>query len=303
MTTYTKTGAKPSLANPVVNPERFINYDQPGFPYRSLPNNTNQEFIFVVDGIDNNGNGIIDEGFNGIDDDGDGVIDPGFNGIDDDGDGIVDNWAEQFYPGSPPGTLPGPGGEFEQETFAGPQFSPGVTFANKPYTILRRPVPSSGAREVTLPAGVVIDMTTWYPQVFGLGHVSERSRLPVDPFNGYVDILMAPNGEIVQASSNAYAGTGAPFYHFWLAERDDVYAPQAQAGIPYLLPMPAKTPYYDDVNHLATPIPTTFLKGDRRLLSIFTKTGQISTTTINRFDARTPGLPFLDAQMGVNETP
>ena len=42
-----------------------------------------------------------------------------------------------------------------------------------PYTIQRRPAPTSNAREVSLPTNVVIDMTTWgYPS---LGEPDPRS--------------------------------------------------------------------------------------------------------------------------------
>ncbi len=81
------------------NPERFVNY---GPSYVSYPGSTyggsmSFEFLYLVDSIDNDGDGIVDEGFDGIDNDGDGIIDPGYNGLDDDGNGKVDDWYELYY--------------------------------------------------------------------------------------------------------------------------------------------------------------------------------------------------------------
>ncbi len=76
------------------NPERFVNF---GPTQLSNPSNQYFEFLYLMDGIDNDGDGAYDEGFDGIDNDGDGVIDPGFNGIDDDGNGQVDDWYEVYF--------------------------------------------------------------------------------------------------------------------------------------------------------------------------------------------------------------
>ena len=111
---------------------------------------------------------------------------------------------------------------------------------NIPYTITRRPVVSPGSRETPLPSNVVVDLTTWNPSVFGTGFVSERSRLPVDPTTGYVDILLNPNGTVVpttEYSSPSSFGMNSAFYHFWLAERGDLFDPVANPSVPYLLPM------------------------------------------------------------------
>ena len=99
---------------------------------------------------------------------------------------------------------------------------------NISYTITRRPVVSPGSRETPLPSNVVVDLTTWNAQYFnanfsgttGVSYVSERSRLPVDPTTGYVDILLNPNGTVVpttEYSSPSSFGMNSAFYHFWLA--------------------------------------------------------------------------------------
>ena len=93
------------------NVERYVNFGPPGYvrqlpiaiPAVSVQNNpdpTNAgsthfpEFLQVVNGQDDDGDGWIDEGFDGIDNDGDGIIDPGYNGIDDDGVNGIDDPGE-----------------------------------------------------------------------------------------------------------------------------------------------------------------------------------------------------------------
>ena len=61
----------------------------------------------------------------------------------------------------------------------------------------------------------------------------ERSRLPVDPFTYYVDIMICPSGLVVQGGPGSGNGdyislspaSSQPFYHFWLTEREGVSAP------------------------------------------------------------------------------
>jgi prepilin-type N-terminal cleavage/methylation domain-containing protein len=324
MTTFTKTGAKPNPpTNPVVNPERFLNLDTPGgsrfitLPVgATAPSGTvsGPEVLFLVNGQDDDGDGYIDNSFDGIDNDGDGLIDPGFNGIDDDGINGVDDANEVFLRiiggtlvydtrtfGNPTGYNP----EFEHES------PPGVpaldftssTFINQSYTIERRAVPSQGAREVLLPADAVIDLTT-------ANLTQERSRLPVDPFSGYVDVLIGPNGSVMRLQQNSGVAEPAPFYHFWIAERSDVFAPVATLNVPYLLPMPTETIGYPNALDTTGRV----MKGDRRLVTLFTKTGQITTNTIDSFDGRlaNPALsppqfgvqtPFLQSQLGLRASP
>ena len=54
-----------------------------------------------------------------------------------------------------------------------------------------------------------------------------------------MDILLNPNGTVVpttEYSSPSSFGMNSAFYHFWLAERGDLFDPVANPGIPYLLP-------------------------------------------------------------------
>jgi prepilin-type N-terminal cleavage/methylation domain-containing protein len=356
-------------AGVAVNPERYINFGMPG------TTNTYREFLFLVNGLDDDGDGLIDEGFDGIDNDGDGVTDPGFNGIDDNGNGKVDE-PEELYYAATGGTV---GGEYEPEQFLGNQFAPHVNlsddpadydpimgtqiggvpgngfidepqewFNNKRYTIIRRPVVTPGSRETVLPSGVVIDATTWNAgtirQTTAGVNVSppplpERSRLPIDPYTQTVDIMVAPSGQITPGGagtsgalgSSTAAAVNVPFYHFWLAEREDVFptiggafvqnsasSPQVaqlkanpnynpgptlaarNANRPYLLPMPEGTSLYEDTSPVLFPS-NTFLKGQRRLVTLFTRTGQTLTTDDVQFLGNDTNYPYYAAQAGARE--
>jgi prepilin-type N-terminal cleavage/methylation domain-containing protein len=295
------------------NPERFINTGPPA-PFPKVP-----EFLFLVNGLDNNGNGFVDESFDGLDNDGDGIVDPTYNGLDDDNNGIID---DEYTVG-----------EYEAEKLDGSLGAPGASLSGLSYTILRRPVVAPGARETTLPAGVVIDMTTWNAATSTLtaknpGPVlqPERSRLPLDPYTFYVDIMIGPNGQVVQGGAGAANGdyntfapsANQPFYHFWLTEREGVVPPlfgfqtftnksQSSLNIPalnpnygssatsqnYMLPMPQGTPNYTGA---------TFLTGERRLVTLFVKTGQIVSNSIQSFNGYDTNAPFYDAQSGIKES-
>jgi hypothetical protein len=120
--------------------------------------------------------------------------------------------------------------------------------SSQEYTIKRRMVPSANSAEVGLPADVVIDATTalggyvdssinpplFVPQLAPPNvnysntlTMSERSRLPIDPYTRYVDIIFQPDGQVVtsSASSVTSAPFQVPFYHLWLADRGDVFPP------------------------------------------------------------------------------
>ena len=211
---------------------------------------------------------------------------------------------------------------------------------------------SPGAREVTLPAGVVIDLTTWNAPSVALaaglaGPVlqPERSRVPVDPYTFYVVILLSPGGQVIQGGaggSNGDFNTGSPmanqpFYHFWLTEREGVvpsgplwgsnttfanssgdsklYIPNPNPNYGatvtsqnYLLPMPKGTPGYTPMpngtatgttSYSTTPV---YLTGERRLVTLFVKTGQIVTNSIESFNVNDTNQPFYDAQSGTKES-
>ena len=303
------------------NPERYICY--PAAQTSTGANYTAAgwvpEFLNLTNGIDDDGDGWVDESCDGIDNDGDGIIDPAFNGIDDDGANGIDDPGEVYY-----NRIYGRNSltynEFEQEVFVGVFSSTSIGRGN--YTISRRPVISPNAAEVTLPAGVVVDLTTWNAASSHDGNtltptLPERSRLPVDPFSGHVDILIDQTGRVVPPGAGSGGGgyyalspiASLPFYHFWITEREGVVAPlwdPASVTLPYapapnpaygtqyfLLPMPQGTPNYAN---------TSYLKGERRLVTLFTKTGQIVANSIELFDGNDTSTPFYAPQSGTKES-
>jgi len=270
------------------NPEKFVNVD-PDLPALYIEEPTGgsyyyPEILFVV---------------NGKDDDKDGFVDNGFDGVDNNLDGNIDEWAEWAE------TETWPTGFVNSPEIAGSPYQ-GV-----PYTIIRRPVPSPGARETVLPSNVVVDLTSSFL------NVPERSRLPVDPFSGVVDVLLDPSGAVVPAmqySSPASFGLTSSFYHIWLAERSDLAEIQttgsgttlAAAPLlstkPFYLPMPlgqnaGATPNaYDALVAANATLP--FLKGEMRLLTLFTRTGNLMITDRPLFNVDDVNQPYLAPQRG-----
>ncbi len=237
------------------------------------------------------------------------------NDLDDDGDGLRD---EAFPLNSPIPPFPGERGlEFVTNLV---QIQSAAATQNRPltYTIQRRPVQSPNAGEFRLPGDVLIDATS-ANRSDGLN--SERSRLPIDPFTRTVDIMIGPNGEVLPTDTGeAFDGlqsvTGGqsigttgflPYLHFWLAEREDVYEPfpaytdangfpsagfQGNGNNPngsYVLPMPQGTPGFNE---------SIALEGRLRLVTVFTRTGQILTREIDYFDVGNINAPFLSAEAG-----
>ena len=319
------------------NTDRFINNGPPAsvtFPRVAGSN----EFLIVTNGLDDDLDGFTDESFDGLDNDGDGVVDPAYNGLDDDGNNIVDD--ENTF------------GEYENEKIIGALAAPGSNLLGLTYTISRRPIASPGARETTLPEGIVIDMTTWNAPTSGLNPNNkatgpvlqpERSRVPVDPYTHYVDIMISPSGQVVQGGAGSgnsdynslSPGANQPFYHFWLTEREGVMQPLFGSSsflikntanamkndgvgfVPnvnpnygstatsqnYMLPMP-KDVFKN--NNITMPAPydvgPVYLTGERRLVTLFVKTGQIVSNSIENFNVYDTNAPFYDAQTGTKES-
>ncbi|MFO0889277.1 MAG: prepilin-type N-terminal cleavage/methylation domain-containing protein [Isosphaeraceae bacterium] len=287
---YTIVG--PMVAGPEAgNSEYFVNVGPPGTEspmFRTILVNgntisTRPEFLLLVNGLDDNKDGFVDNGWDGVDNN-------GVNGFDE-----LAEW-------------------IEFETW-GAAFSGGAV--SVPYTITRRPVVAPGARETTLPGSVLVDLT-YAPATVNVPTILERSRLPVNPVTGIVDILLDPNGQVVPSttySSPSSFGMDSAFYHFWLAERSDLHAMVIDPstgntvpllnGYPFRLPMPYGAA--DATNNLPNAYDTLVaanptlpvLKGEIRILTLFTRTGQLITTEAPPFDVRNTSQPFLQPQQGV----
>jgi prepilin-type N-terminal cleavage/methylation domain-containing protein len=285
----TVTPAGITLNNtPYANPELFVNDGPPGSQpqlARAYANGVTAslEYLFLVNGIDDDGNGEADQGW----------------------DGVNNNW--NFDANNKP--IIDELDEWENEKWLGSHAR--GTGLNLAYTIRRRPVPSTGAREVDLPSNVVVDMTTWSATQ------QERSRVPVNPYTGYVDILLDSSGRVVPStlySTPSSFGLAAAFYHFWLAERGDVAAPLNLAtssgqNAPFHLPMLAGTQNsaggdtYDAIRSLSVNAALGELKGERSLITLNTRTGQIVTNAVEAFDVGNVNLPFLAPQVGAQGGP
>ena len=157
------------------NSELFVNVGPPGSPspLTDLVSGVqlNPEFLLLTNGLDDNKNGWTDEGFDGVD----------------------NNFSAEL----PNGRLPDRRSP-EWEAEAWPTGVLAASPTNQVYTIQRRPAPAANSREIALPTNVVIDMTTW-------GNAfQERSQFPagvINPYTGYVDILLYPNGTVVPTTT------------------------------------------------------------------------------------------------------
>jgi prepilin-type N-terminal cleavage/methylation domain-containing protein len=195
-----------------------------GITFSPLYTNMHPEFLFLVNGDDDDKDGYVDEGWDGYN-------------------------QNPLVPGVPPAladTAYDDPSEWEQEKWAGSQATNSLTDSGSgaspsplwlasnwqtgthdtKYTIQRRAVPSQGAREVSLPAGVVIDATSWNSN-------QERSRIaPAIQFGSlFADIMINPSGQFLPTAmySSPTAKGAEPFMHFWLSNREDVY-PRTQPG-------------------------------------------------------------------------
>ena len=294
------------------NPELFVN-DGPGLrstlqevyfdgatPPNQYPGFYYPEYLFLVNGIDDDGDGYIDNGVNGVNEnlnfavmDTDVSLTAGVPIADD-----IDEWTEkETYLGnesklvSQPDTVPDPMG-----------LPVKVPYRMK-WTISRRPVPSASAQEVSLPGGAVIDATTWDSVT------PERSRLPVDPNSFFVDIMLNPTGQVIPTttfSNPASVEMRSAFLHFWVTDRSDVYEPNMTgegAKTPPFLPIPQPPAEFGPYPNV-----TNFLKKDRQLVTLFARSGQITTGSIEEFDFKNAfsasydaNLPFDANQLGNKE--
>jgi prepilin-type N-terminal cleavage/methylation domain-containing protein len=292
------------------NTEMFVNAGPPTslaslsssglVPTLTYPGGTSfpVEYLILVNGQDDNNNGWVDEGADGVDNDGDYPTYP----LDENNCKIAPNV-----------------GEWEPETWLGAVLNGSLN--NVPYTIQRRPAPAPNAREIALPTSMVIDATSI------LLNNKERSRLPVNlqtSCSGIIDIVVNPDGTVLPTtaySSPSSIGIDQAFYHFWLAERQDLNAVQTNANGPvtwsgntvgYYLPIAQPG------GSNASNFPGPYLKGEYSVVTLNSRTGQISTNANPTFFydpslgyTNQPGssavynsvYPFIQAEQGVNGGP
>lgn len=324
-----------------VSPLKRSYYDSAGNPF---PPVRNPQFLFVVNGDDDNGNGWVDEGWDGVNQN---PFPPPTAPLTGTGrspqptdDGIADNlieWETETWVGAFPPVLVDPN--------VAPGVSPSALWAlataqhnivDATYIIERRPVPTAGAREIALPAGTVIDATTW-------NSTAERSRLPIDPGSLTCDVMLTSNGRYIPTTvySSPSSASQVPFLHFWLTDRKDVYPDGTlwgTSGTPalgnpnpsatsttnpqfYRLPMTSDAMgpgpggvlvsggFYPPATSPTFPV----LKGDRRLVTLFGQSGLIVVNTIETvvapnatippegFNVSDVNTPFYKAQAGQRE--
>ena len=343
---YTVVG--PCTVNPISgsgNPELFVNVGQPG-------DVTNMLTRTYTDPAGNAGTAIPVEFLylvNGVDDDADGYTDEGWDGVDNNNGFVYNSIIDDLGAASATATVPT---EWENEKWLGTQAKFGgvipqqatyntVTGSNQfslpsptPYTIYRRPVPAQSARETMLPKNVVIDATTY-------GSTNERSLLPTfDPLSRFTDLLLLPSGQVVPTtvySSPTSFTLEDSFYHFWLAERQDVHAPgelwSANGGVNpnpnpinsgakmFVLPLPQDAYQYSNGTPILNTQPGISLKGEWGLVTLFSRTGAItytqpgvaspapiggaptklSDTQAAEFNVYDTRAPFYSARMGQSE--
>jgi prepilin-type N-terminal cleavage/methylation domain-containing protein len=185
------------------NPELFVNALTPFTRTYTAPNGTQQtapaQYLFLVNGKDDNGDGFIDNGWDGLDND-------NLNGTDDAAEWEIEQW---------PTTLAG-------------------ALQGSRYSISRRPAPTVGQQATTLPSSVVIDLTTWSTSGershLPVNPFTGQVDLLVEP-----DGSVRPDLPYGTRSSQ---GMGSAFLHFWLADRGDVHDPVVTQGSFLTLPIP-----------------------------------------------------------------
>ena len=281
----------------VANPEGFINYGAPGTAPPVDPDGHNTEFLFLVNGQDDDLNGYVDDGFDGIDNNLNGPFPNPTGALMD----MLDTaeWELESWVGAQGAAVAG----YSQAAIAyAANPTPatllalqqaGASVRNVPYTISRRPVPAQTGQETTLPSEIVIDLTT-------LNGTNERSRLPLDRVTNYVEVMLNPDGQVVPTTSYSSPSSipmAAAFYHFWLAERKDIFEPTG-ATFPSL-PMPETA--YDMSGNPSGYTGPQFLTGERMLVTLYARTGQTVANSIEFFSASDLNMPFYAAQIGYTE--
>ena len=212
--------------------------------------------------------------------------------------------------------LPTTFGEWEQETWLGRGEQSRHEFD------LHDPAPADPHDQC--PRGgaasdVVIDATTWAASTRWSGRRAHpRARAPAfNIYSGIIDILINPDGSVVPTtiySSPSSLQMDGSFYHFWLAERGDVYPPTVTAttqrpglsGAAFRLPVrPAHAvtaiSQANPAPHRSMPTPRwsqqpalPVIKGEIRIVTLFTRTRPgHDQRQVRSFNVNNVNQPFL----------
>ena len=174
----------------IANPEGFVNYPPAG---TGLDRGDGPaEWLLLVNGLDDDGDGIVDNGWNGIDDD-------GLNGVDDAGE-----WSEK-------------------ETWGQP------TRSDSAYVIRPRPAPVVGSSGVTL-SSAVIDATGWDDATPGRSRVVVDRIGGFADLIAYPDGRFVPSTPYAPTAGGAM-GPRKPYTHLWITPREQVAAADASFGV------------------------------------------------------------------------
>ena len=179
--------------------------------------------------------------------------------------------------------------------------------------------PAPNAREIAMPGSIVIDATgsTQAPSTVTIPTnmpfpSKERSRLPVNPYNGYVNIIPgsrrfgAPDHKFQFSDLFRHGASPLPLLVGGAAGLERHYdrqqrCPAAVGGGRRLLSADRTAGRYP-----SRAIPRT-LKGEYSVVTLFTRTGQVITNFnpqfLNSAGGYHPANPFIPAEQGSNSGP
>ena len=184
---------------------------------------------------------------------------------------------------------------------------------NVPYTIQRRPAPTPNAREISLPTNVVIDLTTWAQRVPGTLAVPARGHQSVHGLCRHPALSQRhgrSDHDLFDAVVVRHVGRILPLLAGRAQRR--VAMQLDQNGNPVQLVTASRCSCRSAPSSSSSLIPATLtparrLQGEYRIVTLFTRTGQITTSDNVQFDnplnpangsTYNPGYPFLAVEQG-----
>ncbi|RUL82039.1 pilus assembly FimT family protein [Tautonia sociabilis] len=269
-------------------------------------------------GVDDNGDEVIDPGYDGVDNNGNGfidepaellfvapssglpvtyveyeedapILDSAFRFARVNGYTMGSNGTNEPYAGTGmPGVVPLTDLGAAPIPLDDPALLGVATPPRNRYVISRRPSVATDAREYALPTGAVIDLTTSELDL-DLDPLtrSERSRVPIDPVTGYLDLVIYPNGQVIPSTPYGFSralDAEYPLFFLWIASREDVAAPvDPDPSTPMTLEWPL-LPLPRESNGPGSKV----LQGERRLVTISPTSGYASVSEVPSFGVFDP---------------